>query len=214
MKTLLIIFALLGLGLVVLVGVWVYVVQNVETPDHQTLKSDGPIELRAYPALTVAEVERGGPRRAALSDGFSPLAGYIFAREREGERIAMTAPVTQVPAGEGRWSVAFIMPSTFTLEDLPAPARADVRLREVPARRMAAIRFSGHPDDADLAAEEARLRDWMAAEGIEATGMPVHAYYNDPFTPGFLRRNEVLIPVASGEATTPPAAGESAAPAG
>ncbi len=205
MKTLLIILAVLGVGLVALVGVWVYVVQNVETPDYETLREDGPIELRAYPELTVAEVTKGGPRRAALSDGFSPLASYIFARERPGETIAMTAPVTQEPAEGDRWRVAFIMPAGRTLDDLPAPAREDVRLRTVPPREMAAIRFSGTPDDADLAEQEARLRAWMGEQGLKPAGAPVHAYYNDPFTPGFLRRNEVLIPVA--------AAAEDAAPA-
>ena len=213
MKTLLILLAVLGTGLVALVGAWGYVVQNVETPDHETLRQDGEFELRAYPPLTLAEVTRGGPRRAALSDGFAPLAGYIFARERPGEKIAMTAPVLQEPAGD-RWTVAFVMPAGRRVEDLPAPAREEVRLRTVPARRMAAIRFPGHPTDADLAAQEARLRDWMAAAGLEAAGAPLHAYYNDPFTPGFLRRNEVLIPVAAPSDEAAPAGSAGAAPAG
>jgi hypothetical protein len=56
------------------------------------------------------------------------------------------------------------------------------------------VRFSGVADDALLARQTARLVDWIAAQGFEQTGAPpTYAYYNDPFTPGFLRRNEVMI---------------------
>ncbi|MGF1444582.1 MAG: heme-binding protein [Pikeienuella sp.] len=199
MKTLLIIIGL-GVGLcVILIGVWVYVVQNVETPDYVVERSAGAIEIRRYPSLTLAEVAETGPRRAALSNGFSPLARYIFARDRSGPSIAMTAPVTQRPEGEDaaaeRWSVGFILPAEYTLAELPAPASDAVRFSIWPERLMAAIRFSGHASDADIAANESALRDWLTAEGLTPVGPPVYAYYNDPFTPGFLRRNEVLIPL-------------------
>jgi len=41
----------------------------------------------------------------------------------------------------------------------------------------------------------ARLREWMKAQGLAAAGDPVWARYNAPFTPWFLRRNEVLVPL-------------------
>jgi hypothetical protein len=195
MKWVVIIAGVVALGLAGLVAVWVWVVQNVETPPHEVLRAEGAIELRRYPPLVVAEVARDGPRREALGAGFGPLARYIFARERAGPKIAMTAPVTQSPAGEG-WTVAFIMPSDAALADLPAPVQDEVRLVERPAATRAAIRFSGHASDADIAEQERRLRDWIAREGLEPAGPPVYAYYNDPLTPGFLRRNEVLIEVA------------------
>jgi DNA gyrase inhibitor GyrI len=180
------------------VGAWVAVVRSVETPPYRAEAVDGPFELRAYPALRVAEVRREGPRDAAVRAGFRPLAGYIFARGRAGDAIAMTAPVTQTPVGGDAWAVQFIMPAAYGLGDLPAPAGADVRLDEWPARRMAAVRFSGRADDAAFAAEEARLRAWMAARGLTAAGAPpLVAYYDDPLVPGFLRRNELLIEVTA-----------------
>lgn len=196
MKTLLILLAVLALLAIGLTVIWVFVVQNVETPVYRVLRADGPVEIRAYPPQRRAEIDRTGPRREALSRGFGPLAGYIFAREREGPKIAMTAPVMQAPGGaEGRWTVAFILPAG--LGEAPSPSRTDLRLSEVPAQTLAAIRFSGHPDDADLDRQEARLRDWLAAAGITPEGPAAYAYYNDPFTPGFLRRNEVLLPIAA-----------------
>ena len=186
-------------------AIFVFVVQNVETPRYVPVLQDGVFEVRDYPPLTVAEVRRQGGRQDALSQGFGPLARYIFAKERGGERIAMTAPVTQSGIQGGDWAVRFIMPSEYRLEDLPPPSGSDVRLERVPARRSAAIRFSGRTDDATLAEKERELRAWMESKGLKPAAAPVFAYYNDPFTPGFLRRNEVLIDLVADSAPQTPA---------
>jgi DNA gyrase inhibitor GyrI len=198
------------------VGVWIYAVSNVEQPKYTPIIQEGAIEIRDYPALVVAEVTRRGDRNAAVRAGFSPLASYIFARNRAGESvsmtapvtqerqtIAMTAPVTQMPASDGvggssheSWRIRFIMPSKYTLETLPRAAGDDVNLMEVPAARRAAIRFSGVATDALIAAQETALTAWLGARGITILGPPTYAYYNDPFVPGPLRRNEVMFDVA------------------
>ncbi len=169
--------------------------QNVEQPPYTSVALDGDFELRDYPTLTVAEVTTQGSRGEAVRSGFRPLAGYIFAKERAGEKIAMTAPVTQTADADGTWVVRFIMPSGYTLETLPRPAGSTVRLETLPPRRMAAVKFSGVADDALIAQQEARLVAWMGSRELAPTDTPTYAYYNDPFTPGFLRRNEVMVPV-------------------
>jgi hypothetical protein len=186
-----------GLGVLAVgtVGAWWFYTRNIETPDYRVVTREGEIEMRDYPALNVAEVVSEGRRAEALRAGFRPLARYIFARERPGEKIAMTAPVTQEPGDDDRWRVRFIMPRSYALEDLPTPAGAAVRLVRTEPQRMAAIRFSGVTDDDLLAEKEQRLRGWMTRHELEPTGPPVYAYYDDPFTPGFLRRNEILIAV-------------------
>jgi hypothetical protein len=141
----------------------------------------------------MAEVTRSGARYDALRAGFGPLAGYIFAKERSGDKIAMTAPVIQQASEDRHWAISFIMPSKYALGDLPSPANTDVQFHNVPARRWAAIRFSGVTTDALIAEKEAALRDWVTAQDLTPLGAPVYAYYNDPITPGFLRRNEVLF---------------------
>lgn len=219
--------AIAGLALAGVIG-WYVAATSVETPAYTVERTEGPVELRRYPAMVAAEVVTGGARQDGVRAGFSPLARYIFARERAGETIAMTAPVTQTPekiamtapvtqtaaedaaedatedatedgaddgAEDGTWRVRFLMPAGRTRADLPPPAGA-VRLVDLPPQRMAAIRFSGAWSDAAFAEAEARLADWIAAEGLTPSGPPTYAYYNDPFTPSFLRRNEVMIPVA------------------
>ncbi|MFW5723619.1 MAG: SOUL family heme-binding protein, partial [Halochromatium sp.] len=195
------ILILLGIAAVLGIAgllVFVYVIQNVERPDYQVVVQDDDFELRDYPPLVVAEVSGRGDRQQSLSSGFGPLARYIFAKERGGERIAMTAPVqqravgvdekiamtapvTQISAADGDWTVQFIMPSEYRLEDLPAPGNAEVRLERIPARRLAAVRFSGRANDQAIAEQQQRLKDWMSARDLEPRGAPIYAYYNDPF---------------------------------
>jgi hypothetical protein len=192
-------FIFLALGLVAVVAglalFWFIQTRNVEIARYEVLEADGAIEIRAYPALVVAEVERNGSRDQAVRAGFGPLARYIFAREREGEKIAMTAPVTQKAEG-GTWTIQFIMPSAYDLARLPSPSGTDVTLRQLPPAKRAAIRFSGWWSDELFREKDEALRAWLATKGLSTSGTPTFAYYNDPFTPGFLRRNEILYDLA------------------
>lgn len=181
----------LAVAALALAAFWFVQTRNVEIARYDVVEADGAMEIRDYPALVVAEVERTGSRDQAVRAGFGPLARYIFARERDGEKIAMTAPVTQKAEG-GSWTVQFIMPSGYDLSRLPRPAGTDVRLREMPPVRRAAIRFSGWWSDELFTEKDAALRQWLARKGLKLSGTPTFAYYNDPFTPGFLRRNEIL----------------------
>lgn len=184
----------LGLGLVSAGVLYARSLSQTETPAYTVERAEGDVELRSYPELALAQVTRSGSRRAAVQSAFSPLARYIFARDRPGEKIAMTAPVVQEPQGEG-WVVSFIMPEGMSLDALPVPT-GDVRLVVEPARRMAAIRFSGAWTDARFAAARDRLLDWIGAQGLKPEGPAQYGYYDDPFTPAFLRRNEILVPIA------------------
>jgi len=188
-----------GLGLAAIGAAAVYAqYRNTEEPEFALVRAEGEYELRDYPALVVAEVTSSGDRQRASGASFRRLAAYIFAQDRPqgGESIAMTAPVLQQETEDGRWQMRFVMPAKYSLETLP-PAPADISLAEVPARRMAAVRFAGNGGAADLATREAQLRAWLAAQGIVPEGEAEFAFYDAPMVPGALRRNEVLIPVAA-----------------
>lgn len=173
--------------------------RQTEKADYTLIRDDAEFELRDYPALVVAEVSNAGTRERASGASFRRLAAYIFANDRPegGEKIAMTAPVLQDEPRPGQWRMRFVMPSHYTLDTLP-PAPDDITLTQMPARRMAALRFSGNASDRDLALMEARLRDWMRQERLMPAGEAEFAFYDAPMIPGPLRRNEVLIPVAAG----------------
>jgi DNA gyrase inhibitor GyrI len=188
-----------GLGIAALGAAAVYAqYRQTEEPEFAVVSADADFELRDYPSLVVAEVSHSGSRERASGASFRRLAAYIFAQDRPagGESIAMTAPVLQDETQPGEWRMRFVMPSKYTLDTLP-PAPADIALTQVPARRMAAIRFSGNGSARDLALMEARLRDWMTGQGLMPAGEAEFAFYDAPMVPGPLRRNEVLIPVAA-----------------
>jgi len=188
-----------GLGIAAMGAAAVYAqYRQTEEPEFAVVSADADFELRDYPSLVVAEVSHSGSRERASGASFRRLAAYIFAQDRPagGESIAMTAPVLQDETQPGEWRMRFVMPSKYTLDTLP-PAPADIALTQVPARRMAAIRFSGNGSARDLALMEARLRDWMTGQGLMPAGEAEFAFYDAPMVPGPLRRNEVLIPVAA-----------------
>ncbi len=172
--------------------------RQTEQPGFALVRADQDFELRDYPSLVVAEVSHTGSRERASGASFRRLAAYIFAQDRPagGDKIAMTSPVLQDETAPGEWRMRFVMPSKYTLATLP-PAPADIALTQMPARRMAAIRFSGNGGASDLALMEARLRDWMMVQGLMPAGEAEFAFYDAPMVPGPLRRNEVLIPVAA-----------------
>lgn len=183
-----------ALGALAVGGAYIAATRGVKTPDYTVLRADGDIELRRYPPLVLAQVTRGGSRRGAVQAGFSPLARYIFAKDRAGSKIAMTAPVVQKPSADG-WAVSFILPAEVSEDDAPEPS-GDVALVTEPERLMASLRFSGTWTDARFEAATARLRRWIKAEGLTEKCAAEFGYYNDPFTPAFLRRNEVLLEVS------------------
>jgi hypothetical protein len=184
--------AALGTAAVVAGAFFVWRASRAEEPRYQTVESDGSIEVRKYPMLVTAGTEVPGERQAALTEGFRTLANYLFAKSREGARLPMTAPVLSDTDGGGSWRTRFIMPAGKARAELPA-APSGVELMAEPARRVAAIRFSGRADDATLAAKEGALRSWLQLRGLPSEGRAVHAFYNAPFLPGPMRRNEVMI---------------------
>ncbi len=182
-----------------------------EEPTFAVVLVEGDFEVRDYPALVVATVTVSGSRDEASNAGFRLLAGYIFGGNSSRQKVAMTAPVVQerttserIPmtapvmqsGSDGAWVVRFIMPSTYTLETLPAPDDARVSLIPAPPQRYAVVRFSGLARPADVERRTATLKAFMERRQLRAAGVPSLARYNPPWTPWFMRRNEVWIPIA------------------
>jgi hypothetical protein len=196
-----------AVGAALVGGALVYYLREKQTeePDYRVLATDGDFQIREYPAMTVAETVVFGPRRNALSQGFKVLAGYIFAKDRDGEKLPMTVPVMQ-DAGdpmasdppmfddelEGGWRTRFVMSEGRSAADLPKPSDG-VELVELEPRRVGVVSFAGRPGDRGLAEQEDRLRGWLARRGEASEAEPEYAFYNSPVIPGPLRRNEVWL---------------------
>jgi SOUL heme-binding protein len=111
------------------------------------------------------------------------------------EKIAMTAPVTQQSDGLS-WRVRLIMPSKYAMETLPRPNDPAVMLKEIPAKRIAAIRFSGLSTADNLNRHTKELNEFLSERTLVPQSPPTYAFYNPPWTLPFLRRNEVLLEVS------------------
>lgn len=168
----------------------------VEQLEYETLRTEGPFELRRYDAHVLAEVEVRGDVEEAGNRAFRPLYRFITGHNERQARIPMTAPVVQAPGSAGVWRVAFVMPADSALDRLPAPSDEQVRLRIASGGLVAAIRYSGIWSRERFEAHRRRLEEWIATNGWTAAGPPIWARYDPPFMPWFLRRNEVLIPIA------------------
>ena len=181
-----------------------------EEPDYQVVRQLEDIEVRQYAAYAVAEVTVAGPADEAGSQAFPILAGYIFGKNKGEQKMAMTAPVKQVAApvkmemtapvkqtaAPGGFVVQFVLPRGVTVASAPEPLDERVQLREVVPEQVAVIRYSGlwsaSNDEKHLASLQAALR----AADLAWMGEPVYARYNPPFTPGFMRRNEIWLHLA------------------
>jgi hypothetical protein len=118
----------------------------------------------------------------------------------------MTSPVIQAGAESGRQQVGFVMPAMYTLDTLPTPEDSRIRIREVPAELAAARSFTGRWSERIYTDQLAALTSGVAQAGLAITGKPRFARFDPPWTPWFLRHNEVVVPVTDNASAESPAA--------
>ncbi|MDE2606128.1 MAG: heme-binding protein [Burkholderiales bacterium] len=184
----------------------------IEEPTYQVVRRLDGVEVRQYAPYVVAQVRVDGSADEAGRQAFPILAGYIFGKNKGERKLEMTAPVTQAPvpvkmamtapvtqtAANGGYIVQFVLPREVTLATAPAPLDPRVELREVPGARVAVIRYSGFWSQSNYEEHLEKLEAALRAAGLAWSGEPVLARYNPPFTPWFLRRNEVWLQLDPG----------------
>ena len=182
---------------------------GVEQARYSVIEKEGKFEVRQYEPCIVAETLVESNFAGAGNVAFRRLFNYISGRNRQRESIAMTAPVNQQTTSEkiamtapvnqqksqDQWAVSFVMPSKYTMQTLPEPLDPAITLREIPGRRMAAVRYSGTWSQKRYGDNRTRLEAFIRDRGLRISGEAIFARYDPPFQLFFLRRNEVLIPV-------------------
>ena len=201
-----------GIGaLVVAAARWQLDRMFAHEPRYTVERRIGELEIRRYaPRVEARTVIADSDFDRAREVGFRRLAAYIFGanRGREelemttpvrlsgGETLAMTTPVTLRDRGGGAYVMSFVMPPGRTLADLPTPQDDRIELLEVPARRVAVLRFRGRYDERTVGPHRAKLADLVAREDLPATSTPTFAGFDPPWVLGPLRRNEVWVELA------------------
>jgi hypothetical protein len=167
----------------------------VETPSYEVTKQINGVEIRLYSSLLLATVSKED-----TEEPFSILFEYISGNNLSKSKISMTAPVITseqikmtIPVISKTESMSFVMPSKYTMESLPVPNDNRVRVHKIPERKIAVIRFGGWARDKSVEQQKAKLISVLEQNDLEFVGDPFLMRYNSPWTPGFLRRNEIAI---------------------
>ncbi len=164
-----------------------------EQPDYSVLKKDNEFEIRQYTNFLTATVETDGERDEAIGKGFRILFKYISGENKEKENISMTIPVMQKSMGANKWSISFVVPKKFNLQNVPKPDNANVKIINNSNLKVISITFSGLFSDGNIQENETKLRNYIKEKGLKIEEPPIYAGYNAPWTLWFLKRNEVLF---------------------
>jgi hypothetical protein len=167
-----------------------------EEPDYIVLKKESEIEIRQYKNFLTASIEMEGDRKEVIGKGFRSLFKYISGENKNKENISMTIPVMQKSSGNNKWNVSFVVPKKFDLKNVPQPDNANIQIKNNSDLKVIAITFSGLFSDGNIEGNETKLRNYIKEKGIKIEEPAIYAGYNAPWTPWFLKRNEVMFKLA------------------
>ena len=162
-----------------------------ETAPYKVIKKEDRFEIRQYDAFYTAGVEE---RSLESSSGFRQIFDYISGNNKDAQKISMTTPVFN-ELGKDKVSTEFVMPKKYTEDNPPEPSSSRITIRKTEKKQVASVRFSGTTNQEKIREYENLLLEWIAGIGMKPYGNFRLARYNPPFTPPFLRRNEILIDV-------------------
>ncbi len=164
---------------------------------YTLVKKIGQLEIRRYPEVILAKVMNNRD-----DSGFGLLFQYISGENKKQQKIAMTAPVITseripmtTPVVTGKNSMAFVLPAFYKKETAPQPTNPAVTIVVEPEKDMAVLRFSGRTTQALVERNIQKLKTLLQEQAMQMNAEPVLMRYNSPFTPGFLRRNEVAVKI-------------------
>ena len=176
--------------------------ENLKTPKYVTLRRYRDFEVREYEKFFVAETTvNSNTGSAKMEDSeagqaFNRLAGYIFGKNEQNEKMEMTTPVFSNKNQKMQFVVEESSNSIKPVDGLVA-----VKDRErflVAVASFSGIANKEVTDETEKKLREAMKREESINDGVEflprrGDEFVELAQYNDPFTNPLQRRNEVLI---------------------
>lgn len=169
----------------------------VEIASYKNLKKINGIEIRKYPKMLLAVVQ--GYKD---DSGFNLLFNYISGNNKTQKKIPMTAPVITsekipmtAPVITKDDFMAFVLPSFYNEDTVPLPLNPEVKIKVQPEKIYAVLRFSGRTLRNRVQKQIQKLTQVLKNQNIRIKDDPILMRYNSPFTPGFLRRNEIAFEI-------------------
>ncbi len=161
-----------------------------EEASHQVIIKEGPIELRRYSNLNLVQTKM----RDTEDSGFMRLFRYIDGNNSSKSKIAMTTPVF-TSENSGERTMSFVLPAKIKKENVPTPSNEAVQTITRTSGLYASHRYAGRRVEGAPIKIQKQLLKWINNHDLQSKGVPINAFYDTPWTPPFLRRNELLIEV-------------------
>jgi hypothetical protein len=167
---------------------------GIEEPKYEPISKDGVFEVRQYPELPLVSSTMDGMDRR--NESFRRLFKYISGENENAKKIAMTSPVLMESGPENESTdkpgkMSFLIPAEVAKEGSPEPKSEQVETRVIPAQRVAVMSFVGWRDENSRKQAAEKLGEWVKAQKLKPVGEPFFAFYDPPWIPEALRRNEV-----------------------
>jgi len=209
----------LGLGFL-----WITPAMAIEEPRYEVVAVDGQFEVRHYAPILIAETIVEGDMDAASNKGFRLIADFIFGNNQPSDtdkksKIAMTAPVTVEPQSSkiamtapvtvepqtvetnmktaNTWRINFVMPSQYTLANIPKPKNSAVSLREIPSKYFIVHKYSGFNMMSKVQIKTDEAIAWATKRSYKIVGSPQLSRYDPPWTLPMFKRNEIMIEISA-----------------
>lgn len=204
-------FGFIFIALLVIWAIGSYLaIRNIKEPRFTLVESKTGYNIREYGSYIIAETDVTGNYSDASSKGFRIIADYIFGNNtsrssitmtapvlesKSSEKISMTVPVIDTEKDENTRTISFVLPSEYTLETLPMPNNPQVKITQVPPRKVAVLSFTWYPTAERVEEKKNELLSLLAKDGLEVAGEIQVARYNPPFSMPLMLRNEIIIAV-------------------
>jgi hypothetical protein len=189
-------YILLGLGAIYFIFQSFVAGNSVKTEKqkYRTVLKDDAIEIRYYPAATMATVYSSATTyKSVASSGFGKLARFIFGGNNENESIPMTAPVRMNMSEKGA-EMSFVMPTKYNESNLPTPNDASIHIHQSAPQYVAVVSFGGYANDEKITTYKNKILQILAERKIKVTGDYTFLGYNAPYQM-MARTNEIAIPI-------------------
>ncbi len=203
-----------GFGFIAFLVIWAVgsylAIRNIEEPKFTLVENKTGYDIREYESYIIAETEVTGNYSDATSKGFRIIADYIFGNNtsrssiamtapviesKSSEKIAMTVPVIDTEKDEVTRTISFVLPSEYTLETLQMPNNPQVKITQVPHRKVAVLSFTWYPTAKRVEKKKNELLSLLAKDGLEIDGEIQVARYNPPLSMPLMLRNEIIVAV-------------------
>ena len=163
---------------------------QTEEQSYSVLKTIEDVQIREYDPVIYATVSTDN--EGSL---FRILAGYIFGGNESNQKIAMTAPVHMQETSiekEKKYTMKFVMPSKYTMNDLSKPNDSRIVMEKVDKKKYAAITYSGYNNSTKFSLNSTKLRRVLDENNINYKDNPIYLGYDAPYKV-WGRKNDILF---------------------